>query len=161
VTIYSQKKTFSFKLRPARKADYDFLFHLIEVCMKEYVEATWGWHDDFQQDYFAKNFDVSGCQIVLVDGQEAGQITTIDQGNNIFISAIYLLPEYQGLGIGSTLIQDIFHSAEQANSTVSLRVLTANKPARRLYERLGFVETADNITHRLMKWHPPTGNQTR
>jgi ribosomal protein S18 acetylase RimI-like enzyme len=145
----------AYSLRPANKRDFDFLYHLIEVCMKEYVEATWGWNDEFQQDYFAKNFDVSGCQIVLVDGRKAGQLTAIDQGGNIFIAAIYILPQYQGHGIGSNLIQDVFQKAEQYASTVSLRVLTANKPARRLYERLGFVETADNKTHRIMKWEPP------
>ena len=144
----------NFTLRPARKADFDFLYHLVVVCMKAYVEATWGWDDDFQQDYFARNFDISGCQIVVVDGCDAGQITTIDQGDNIFISAIYILPQYQGAGIGTALIQGVFEQARHLDVPVTLRVLTANKPARRFYERLGFVETADNRTHRMMKWQP-------
>jgi hypothetical protein len=58
-----------YTLRPAAKSDFDFLYHLIEVCLKEYVEATWGWDDDFQQGYFAEHFDITGCQIVLVDGR--------------------------------------------------------------------------------------------
>lgn len=145
----------AYTLRPATKRDFDFLYHLIEVCMKEYVEATWGWDDDFQQDYFARNFDITGCQIVMVDGRKAGQITTIDQGQNIFLAAIYLLPEFQGQGIGTSLMKALFQTAEQLDCTISLRVLTANLPARRLYERLGFVETADNLTHRYMKWEPP------
>ena len=143
-----------FTLRPARKADFDFLYHLVEVCMKEYVEATWGWDDDFQQDYFARNFDISGCQIVVVNGRDAGQITIHDQGDNLFIAAIYLLPQYQGKGIGSMIIKGVFEQARQLGITVTLRVLTVNTPARRLYERLGFVETADNLTHRMMKWQP-------
>ncbi len=126
--------------------------------MKEYVEVTWGWDDTFQQNYFAQNFDITGCQIVLINGRKAGQITTIDQGQNIFISAIYLLPEFQNYGIGSALLKQVLKKAERFNVTVTLRVLKANEPAYRLYKRLGFIETADKLTHRMMKWQPPSAN---
>jgi ribosomal protein S18 acetylase RimI-like enzyme len=145
----------TYTLRPARKADYDFLFHLVEVCLKEYVEATWGWDDEFQQNHFAQHFDITGCQIVLVDGREAGQVTVIEQEHGFFISGIYILPEYQNRGLGSALIREVLAEAGEDGRPLTLQVLKANHPARRLYERLGFAVTAEKLTHYIMKWQPP------
>ena len=141
-------------LRPATKNDYDFLYHLIEVCLKEYVEATWGWDDAFQQNYFAKHFDTTGCHIVLVNGREAGQRTVVEQEDGLYISGIYILPEYQNQGLGSALIREVIAEAEKAGRPLTLQVLKANHPARRLYERLGFAVTAEKLTHYIMKWEP-------
>lgn len=144
----------NYTLRPAVKGDYDFLYHLIEVCLKEYVDATWGWDDDFQQGYFAEHFDITGCWIILVDGRPAGQITVIAQDQRYFISGIYILPQYQNRGLGSALIQDVLTQARKNGRPVTLQVLKANQPARRLYERLGFVITAEKLTHYAMQWDP-------
>jgi ribosomal protein S18 acetylase RimI-like enzyme len=141
-----------YTLRPAKKTDYDFLYHLIEVCLKEYVEATWGWDDEFQQNHFAEHFDITGCQIVLVNGRKAGQRTVIQQEHSLFISGIYILPEFQNRGLGSRLVEEVLTQARESGRPVTLQVLKVNKPARRLYERLGFVVTAEKTTHYVMKW---------
>lgn len=144
-----------YTLRPATPDDYDFLYHLIEVCLKEYIEETWGWDDDFQQRHFAENFDVTGCQIVLVDGRKAGQITVNEHEDSHFLAVIYILPEFQNRGLGSTLIREVQADAAKSGLPVTLRVLKANTPARRLYARLGFVVTAEKMTHYVMQWEPP------
>ncbi|MCI0397735.1 MAG: GNAT family N-acetyltransferase [Chloroflexi bacterium] len=140
-----------YTLRPATSEDYHFLYHLIEVCLKEYVAATWGWDDDFQQRHFAQHFDVTGCQIILVDGRPAGQRTVVERGEELFLAAIYLLPEYQNRGLGSALIREIIVQAEQSGRPVTLQVLKANRPARRLYERLGFFISGETNTHYEMR----------
>jgi ribosomal protein S18 acetylase RimI-like enzyme len=50
---------------------------------------------------------------------------------------IQIVPEKQGRGFGSTILEKLLADAVQANVPVSLSVLKAN-PARHLYERLGF-----------------------
>ncbi|MFZ0544979.1 MAG: N-acetyltransferase [Candidatus Promineifilaceae bacterium] len=145
----------NYTLRPAKKADYDFLYHLIEVCLKEYVEATWGWDDEFQRSHFAEHFDVTGCQIVLVNGREAGQRTVVEENGSLYIASIYLLPEYQNHGVGTALLREVMVDGQTLGRPVTLQVLKANEPARRLYERLGFVMTARKLTHYTMKWEPP------
>jgi ribosomal protein S18 acetylase RimI-like enzyme len=144
----------NYTLRPATNDDYDFLYHLIEFCLKEYIEATWGWDDDFQQSRFAEHFKITGCQTVLVNGGNAGQITTRKQDDSDFIAAIYILPEFQNQGLGSVLIEEVMAKAAENGRPVTLQVLKANQPARRLYERLGFVVTAEKLTHYAMQWDP-------
>ncbi|MCW3105998.1 MAG: Histone acetyltransferase and related acetyltransferase, partial [Segetibacter sp.] len=58
---------------------------------------------------------------------------------NIFISGLYLLPEYQSKGIGSAIIKDLVKSAEAGKKRVELEVLRVNTKAQKLYQRLGFM----------------------
>jgi GNAT superfamily N-acetyltransferase len=51
--------------------------------------------------------------------------------------SIAVLPSYRGKGIGSLLLQGLFHEARTHYTALSLSVSTAN-PAKRFYERFGF-----------------------
>lgn len=53
------------------------------------------------------------------------------------IIQIQLLPDYQHMGIGTQLIQNLQLEASQQGIAVFLSVLKVN-PAKQLYERLGF-----------------------
>ena len=54
------------------------------------------------------------------------------------ITALYLLPEAQRMGIGRSLLAWMAEDlADRGFSSVGLLVLTANAPARRFYEALG------------------------
>jgi ribosomal protein S18 acetylase RimI-like enzyme len=70
-----------------------------------------------------------------------------------------VLPDYRGLGIGRRLLAELLDEAAHRYRAVSLSVATDN-PARRLYERHGFVvlafegETATMIRH----FNDPEGN---
>jgi L-amino acid N-acyltransferase YncA len=57
------------------------------------------------------------------------------------IHAIYLAPEQRGRGLGVPLLEAACAwLADRGFATVVLWVLTANAPARRFYERQGFVQ---------------------
>jgi len=53
-----------------------------------------------------------------------------------------LLPGYRGRGVGTRLLRHLVAAAEARYAAVSLSVSAAN-PARRLYERAGFVAMGD------------------
>ena len=58
--------------------------------------------------------------------------------------AIAVLPEYLGCGVGTLLLQHLLEAANQRYSRVALTVRTTN-PAKRLYERMGFVVTGEIV----------------
>jgi GNAT superfamily N-acetyltransferase len=55
---------------------------------------------------------------------------------------VQLAPRLQGQGLGTQLIQSLIAEAREAGASLKLKVLRAN-PARHLYQRLGFVVTAE------------------
>jgi ribosomal protein S18 acetylase RimI-like enzyme len=56
--------------------------------------------------------------------------------------AIAVLPEYLGSGVGTLLLQRLLEAAKQHYPRVVLSVRATN-PAKRLYERMGFVVTGE------------------
>lgn len=138
-------------LRPAKKSDYNFIYHLKSVCLKEYVSATWDWNEEFQQSLIAEHFDPKEIQVIIFDGQDIGQLSLEDQGKSLFLAGIYILPAFQGRGIGSAILQDLLLNARSRQLLLCLRVLKVN-PARNLYERLGFQLIGENETHYLMQY---------
>ncbi len=61
--------------------------------------------------------------------------------------AIAVLPRYLGHGVGTLLLQHMLEAAKQRYPRVVLSVRATN-PAKRLYERMGFVVTGE-ITNRI------------
>ena len=65
------------------------------------------------------------------------------------IRRVYVDPEWQGRGIGSTLIETALQSADlRTASAVEIDVWEANANARRLYERFGFIATDRRVAFR-------------
>ena len=132
-----------YSLRQTTVEDYDFLYRLHAATIREYVEETWGWQEEWQQEYFARKFDPENRQIIRIDDQDAGVIMIERRDEELFIGLIEILPKFQGHGIGSTLIRHVIQTAHADGLPVTLQVLKTNTPARRLYERLGFVITQE------------------
>lgn len=138
-----------YTLRQATDADYEFLYRLHVAAMKDLVARVWGWDDARQEQFFADHFDPAPSRIIVVDGEDAGVVAVVWGEADAFLASIEILPEYQGRGLGTAIIRHIIAAAEARGLPVRLRVLKIN-PARRLYERLGFVITGETETHSLM-----------
>ncbi|TDB85528.1 GNAT family N-acetyltransferase [Actinomadura sp. KC216] len=59
------------------------------------------------------------------------------------LAFLFVAQSHAGHGLGRGLIQAVMHAlAEQGHDTLTLAVTRRNRRARRLYDRLGFVEVA-------------------
>jgi ribosomal protein S18 acetylase RimI-like enzyme len=148
---YSAALTMNLRLRPAPIGDQAFLWGLHRATMHSYVDQTWGWDEDDQRRRFLDDFDPATCQIILLRGQPIGVIETQKHEDIVGLASLEIAPEWQGKGIGTRLIRSVIERASPR--PVVLQVLRVN-PARRLYERLGFVVTAETEVHYVMKRTP-------
>ena len=63
------------------------------------------------------------------------------------VSALYVLPEHQGRGVGRRLVAAVAaHLRKHGLPALTIAVLAANAPARGFYRALGGLEVATGVT---------------
>jgi ribosomal protein S18 acetylase RimI-like enzyme len=97
---------------------------------------------DAQRRHYSAYYRDAAHDLVVVEGEPAGRLYVARDKDEILVVDIALLPEHQRRGIGSALLAELLAEADETGKTLSLHVEHRN-PARRLYERLGFVTVAD------------------
>lgn len=142
-------------LRQATDADSELVYQIKREAFRPYVELTWGaWDEQFQRERHRENFNPATIQIIVVDGQVIGWLGVEYSASAVWIANIHLVPNWQGRGIGTTLLREILEVAATRRVPVSLRVLKSNPRARALYERLGLVVVSETDTHFNMETRP-------
>lgn len=133
--------------RKITSADFEFLWDLHNTALKNYVSETWGWNEEWQKENFTKNFNSADGEIIVFENKDIGYFWVIEKERETRLASIRLSPESQNKGIGTQIIRNLIAGSSKP---VSLRVLKVN-PARKLYERLGFVIKEETKTHYLME----------
>ena len=85
-----------------------------------------------------------------MDGLAVGLLRVSESESAVFIDQVEIVPDYQGQGIGTSLINNLL----ALGRPVELGVLKVNDDAGRLYERLGFRVISDNEKHYQMRAEP-------
>jgi ribosomal protein S18 acetylase RimI-like enzyme len=125
-------------LRQASQADADFIYRLVEVTMRSYVERIWGsFSEAYNRQNIAETIAAKNYSIVQCGEEDVGAISVERHPEFIQLSQLYILPQHQNKGIGTSLVRELASEARNSRRPLRLRVLQSN-PARRLYERLGF-----------------------
>lgn len=128
-------------LRPATEADVPFLLALREQTMTRHQAAS-GLQPSSEEREQRVRFRYDCAHIIEHEGKAAGLFKVARDGLDWQLVQIQLAPELQGRGVGEALIRQLIAEAREAGASLSLNVLHEN-PARRLYERLGFVVVGD------------------
>ena len=81
------------------------------------------------------------ARVVQFNGSDIGTLSVARENFHIFVERLYLLPEFQRLGVGSSLVRSLLLEAKVAGLPLRLTVLAVN-PAREFYAKHGFVVTA-------------------
>jgi ribosomal protein S18 acetylase RimI-like enzyme len=123
-------------LRNVKENDFDWLYDLRRQTMSKYInDSGEKFILETQSNRIMKEYE--SIRIVKSDNQDIGMFKVKRNFGKWEIIQIQLLPNYQHIGIGTKLIQNLLVEASQQDAAVFLSVLKVN-PAKRLYERLGF-----------------------
>jgi ribosomal protein S18 acetylase RimI-like enzyme len=153
----------SVSLRPIAADDMGFLLRLYATTREDELEQVpwtpeqkaafvhqqfWAQHQHWQENYTDTSWD-----LVLLHGAPMGRLYVARWADELRIVDIALMPEHRGSGIGTRLIRSIFDEGDASGRKVSIHVEVFN-PARRLYERLGFVQAGEHGVYLLMERAP-------
>jgi ribosomal protein S18 acetylase RimI-like enzyme len=141
-------------LRPATTGDRNFLFELNRAALGSYVDLTWGWDEEDQNAYFDAHFDPSRRNVIQVEGVDVGMLAVEETPEHIYLAGIALLPDWQGQGIGSSILSTLLVRGAESGRPVTLQVLRSNPRAIKLYESFGFNRSGHSDTHVFMRAEP-------
>jgi GNAT superfamily N-acetyltransferase len=153
-------------LRPATVADLEDLAELRAVVMRPDLERLGRYDPHRVRQRLRDAYTPEHTRIIEVDGELAGSITLrpadtpaprptpgADQrtdrgadesasgGDGVrWLEHFYLAPRHQGRGVGSAVLRSVL---EQTDTDIWLNVLQGS-PARKLYERHGFVVASED-----------------
>lgn len=139
----------NYDLRPATSSDKARIFESYRITVGPYIAKAWGWDESFQQENFWKYHPLPQFQVIQIANHFGGALHVEDGESDLFVRMIFLLPEFQGLAIGSRLLTDLHGAAQAKGKGLSSKVIRCN-PAKRLYDRLGFVVCDDSSYD--MRW---------
>jgi len=139
------------RLRPAVEADVEFVRRVQREAMQPHVERVYGaWDESAQRARFERASVPGTHEIIEVRGEAVGCQWVRCHPDALELVRLYLLPAFQGRGIGTHLVTCLCDRARQLGLPVRLRVLRLN-PAQTLYHRLGFVVVRQTETHLYME----------
>lgn len=150
-------------VRLETESDVPFLRRLYREMRWDELAPVCDWSDeqktaflsqqyDAQRAHYANAYADAECLVVERNGEPIGRLYLYRGAKtDIRIVDIGLLSALRNQGFGRALIEAVFDEARASVRTVSIHVEVFN-PARRLYDRLGFVEIGEHGPYRLMEW---------
>lgn len=151
-------------LRPATQQDEDFLYNLYKLSRVDEFSMTGIGELQFEMlmrmQYAARkmtyenNYPVSGHNIVIVDGAEAGQIWVFSDATQYRLIDIAIAGAFQNQGVGSSLMKSLIAQTIQAEIPLRCSVATNNPGSLRFHQRLGFRIVSSNEAYYQMEYAP-------
>jgi ribosomal protein S18 acetylase RimI-like enzyme len=152
----------AYRIRPATLEDTDFLADVVVTATR----AQGRLHGDFDEPAWRRAFTTwtgkqirgevpdSTTSVIESGGRRVGRLRVTRRTDRIELSGIQLLPQVQGHGIGTEIIEDLKAEAKAAGIPLDIGVEKDNPRARRLYERLGCVQVAEDEQEHKLRWTP-------
>jgi ribosomal protein S18 acetylase RimI-like enzyme len=150
-------------LRPVRDDDEPFLLALYATVRAPELEQV-AWTDeqkavfvrhqfDAQSTHWRENYHDTSFDVIERAGVPIGRLYVARWRDEIRVVDVALMPEHRGSGVGGALFRSLFEESDRTGRPVTIHVEIYN-PARRLYERLGFVLKEEKGIYLLMERAP-------
>jgi ribosomal protein S18 acetylase RimI-like enzyme len=153
-------------LRDATTDDLSFLQALFAGGRAAELAQT-GWTDAqkrafcdrqyaLQDRHYREHFAGARCQVVQAGGTPIGRLYRATVDRTLYLLDIALVAQSRGQGVGTMLMNALVAEADRDAMSIVLHVEPDN-PAKRLYERLGFVAGAMDGVYCEMTRRPAAG----
>lgn len=160
--------TNTWALRCATPEDRDLLLRVYASTRAEEMART-GWDEstcsgfvamqfEAQDRHYRAHFPNAQCSVIefAASGKRVpvGRLWIDRRAGSIHVLDIALLPDFRGQGLGTACLRRLTAEAAARQVPLTVKVEFFN-PARRWYERLGFVPQSEHGMHVQMSWSAP------
>lgn len=130
-------------LRSAEPADIETIAELRATVMRPDLERLGRFDEHRVRQRLRDSFSPRHTSVIVADGAFAGCVTLRPAEDGRWLEHFYLAPGLQGRGLGSAVLRTLLKRTDADGVPVRLNVLQGSA-ARRLYERHGFAEEAQD-----------------
>ncbi|WP_431825400.1 GNAT family N-acetyltransferase [Burkholderia sp. F1] len=119
--------------------DAETLVHMRIAAMRESLERVGRFDPQRARARFLSSFDPACCWFIVANGVTVGFLLVRPVDAHLVLEHLYILPAYQGRGIGSAVLASIFADADSRALPVKVGALRGSD-SNRFYQRHGFVK---------------------
>lgn len=124
---------------PVTEDEFDSLFSVVKQGLHPYVDAVFGWDDDFQRERLKSDYQPDWFYWIYSGSEQVGLLCYKPYENAFHVHLLLLFPEYQGKQIGRRVMDKIKREAlAKQRDTITLSSFTINRGAVRFYQQLGY-----------------------
>lgn len=128
-----------YELQAATLEDAHWIAELRAIVLKEDLTRLERYDEVRVRQRFLNAFQPDYTERIVVDAQPIGCVALRPNSENGYVlEHFYIHPDQQGKRIGGAILTDLLSRPELRGKLITLNVLQGS-PARRLYERYGFV----------------------
>ncbi|MDQ0165034.1 GNAT family N-acetyltransferase [Bacillus horti] len=148
----------------SRLEEEDF-FYLLYCKSREQELAFWNWTAQEKQDFlkmqytyqcqsYQSQFPNIEAKIIYLEENPIGKLLTVQNRSELRLVDIIILPDYQGMGIGTHFLLELQNEAATIRLPLCLSVQTNNIKAFEWYLRRSFQIVSKNELYVSMHWSP-------
>ncbi|MBU0750050.1 GNAT family N-acetyltransferase [Patescibacteria group bacterium] len=153
----NSEKLPTFSLRQATRDDLPFLFKVSTDAMRPVTAALNPGREFNEEEEFAKyeeKFEPEKIKVIQYEGHDVGRLRVVRTPESIYIGGLQILPEFQGMGIGSAINQELIDESNRTGIPIISEVHHVNEKNLHIKEKFGFKEISRNETQVVMKYTP-------
>ncbi|PAD76119.1 hypothetical protein CHH67_12975 [Paenibacillus campinasensis] len=148
----------------ARLEQEDF-FYLLYEKSREPEMALWNWTEQEKKTFLRMQYDFQ-CRsyqwqypnlvgrMIHYRGQPVGKLVTVCGDRELRLIDLIIHPDFQGLGIGTSVVVKLQHEARVRRMPLGLSVQSHNMRAYKWYVKLGFEKVLEHEAYISMHWVP-------
>lgn len=118
----------------------EVVFSVTKVALFPYVDAVFGWDDNFQRARLANDYDLNWYFWIYQGRERVGLVCYKHVTTRLHLHLLIIFLEFQGRGIGAQVMDLLKQEAIDASrEMMTLSSFIANSEAIRFYTDLGYV----------------------
>ncbi|WP_438463478.1 GNAT family N-acetyltransferase [Marinomonas sp. PE14-40] len=130
----------SIRTQVVTESEFQQAFSSVKQALFDYVDAVYGWDDDFQQDRLRHDYELTWYHWLYEKNTRIGLVCYRKKESRLHLHLMIVFTQFQGNGIGRHAMDFLINEARRmACDQISLSSFTQNKRALAFYESLGFV----------------------
>lgn len=125
-------------------SEFEQRFAAVKQGIFPYVEAVFGWDDDFQRERLSSEYQPQWFSWILQGGERVGLLCCKPYEDALHMHLLIIFPQYQGRQLGSAVMDRLHReAASEGRHRVTLSSFSANQRAIEFYRRLGYQAVAE------------------